>query len=79
MANTPLHGHGAEDIIDGCAESFAAVQDDQDTLLARALYRRQGAADRVVRGDVGDAAGGELEVVQVCGSPLPPWIVASVS
>ena len=33
VANTPLHGHGAEDIVDGCSEGLAAVQDDQDALL----------------------------------------------
>ena len=32
---------------------------------ARPVDGRQVAADRVVRGDVGDVAGGELEVVQV--------------
>ena len=44
------------DLLNGCVD---------DCAVARAAQRGEVAADRVVGGYVGDAAGGELEVVQV--------------
>ena len=41
-----------------------------DRPVARAAQRREVAADRVVGGDVGDAVGGDLEVVQVGVQPV---------
>src|ERR1035438_10486846 len=33
VPDAALHGYRTEDLVDGCSEGFAAVQDDQDTLL----------------------------------------------